>query len=134
MWCECWDTDDDDYYSWIDANYIDFYDERPTKQTTTVTITHTAAVTDTTTVTALFAAVIVIIIAISALLIVLITKKGKVVTAAPDMSSVKAFNNRSNNNINTQIDGDLFCVNCGKARSSPDDVFCPNCGTQYNNQ
>lgn len=181
-WYECWDTDDGDYYGWIDARYIDFYDERPPKQTTTaatttqpvrtvisektvivtvtVTITQEAAVTDTTTETALFAAeivtndengnksesgidsqmliiiiaiIIVIIIAISALLIVLITKKGKVVTAVPDMSSVKAFNNRGNN-ISTQIEGDLFCVNCGAARSSPDDVFCPNCGTPYNNQ
>lgn len=24
-WYECWDTDDGDYYGWIDANYIDFY-------------------------------------------------------------------------------------------------------------
>lgn len=25
LWYECWDTDDGDYYGWIDSNYIDFY-------------------------------------------------------------------------------------------------------------
>lgn len=24
-WYELWDTDDGDYYGWVDANYIDFY-------------------------------------------------------------------------------------------------------------
>jgi len=24
-WYECWDTDDGDYYGWIDSTYIDFY-------------------------------------------------------------------------------------------------------------
>lgn len=28
-WYECWDTDDGDYYGWIDANYLSFYDEAP---------------------------------------------------------------------------------------------------------
>lgn len=25
LWYECWDTDDGDYYGWIDSAYIDFY-------------------------------------------------------------------------------------------------------------
>lgn len=28
-WYECWDTDDGDYYGWIDANYLSFYDTTP---------------------------------------------------------------------------------------------------------
>lgn len=28
-WYECWDTDDGDYYGWIDASFLSFYDERP---------------------------------------------------------------------------------------------------------
>lgn len=28
-WYECWDTDDGDYYGWIDANYLSFYDAAP---------------------------------------------------------------------------------------------------------
>lgn len=28
-WYECWDTDDGDYYGWIDANYLFFYDTAP---------------------------------------------------------------------------------------------------------
>ncbi len=26
LWYECWDTDDGDYYGWIDSSYLDFYD------------------------------------------------------------------------------------------------------------
>ncbi len=64
-WYECWDTDDGDYYGWIDANYLSFYDELPppteaptpppteatTKATTTEAATEAAAVTEATTVT-----------------------------------------------------------------------------------
>lgn len=28
-WYECWDTDDGDYYGWIDSNYLSFYDTTP---------------------------------------------------------------------------------------------------------
>lgn len=49
-WYECWDTDDGDYYGWIDARYLSFYDEAP-KQTTeapkkTVVIEKTVLVTE----------------------------------------------------------------------------------------
>lgn len=64
-WYECWDTDDGDYYGWIDANYLSFYDELPppteaptpppteatTKATTTEAATEAAAVTESATVT-----------------------------------------------------------------------------------
>ena len=26
QWYELWDSDDGDYYGWVDANYIDFYE------------------------------------------------------------------------------------------------------------
>lgn len=54
LWYQCWDTDDGDYYGWIDSKYIDFYDERPqttpappeTKVVTSlVTVTVTVPVT-----------------------------------------------------------------------------------------
>ena len=48
-WYECWDTDDGDYYGWIDARYLSFYDEAP-KQTEapikTVIIEKTVLVTE----------------------------------------------------------------------------------------
>ncbi len=48
-WYECWDTDDGDYYGWIDVNYLSFYDEAP-KQTEapqkTVVIEKTVVVTE----------------------------------------------------------------------------------------
>ena len=47
-WYECWDTDDGDYYGWIDSNYIAFYDEMPPAQkvvTVTVTVPVTVTVT-----------------------------------------------------------------------------------------
>lgn len=48
-WYECWDTDDGDYYGWIDANYLSFYDEAP-KQTEapkkTVVVEKTVLVTE----------------------------------------------------------------------------------------
>ena len=25
VWYELWDSDDGDYYGWVDSNYIDFY-------------------------------------------------------------------------------------------------------------
>ncbi|MBQ8825273.1 MAG: zinc ribbon domain-containing protein [Ruminococcus sp.] len=28
-WYQCWDTDDGDYYGWIDAKYLSFYDAKP---------------------------------------------------------------------------------------------------------
>lgn len=46
-WYECWDTDDGDYYGWIDNRYISFYDERPQTQkvqTSIVTVTVTVPV------------------------------------------------------------------------------------------
>lgn len=181
-WYECWDTDDGDYYGWIDANYIDFYDERPAKQTTTakktteaartvisertvvvtvtVPVTQATEATSPTTETTLFAAamvtddnndingnsgisnqmiiiimaiIVVVIIAIAALLIVLLTKKDKV-KAVPMTDNSRGFNNGVDNIGSPSIEGDLFCVQCGTARSNQDALFCPNCGTPYNNQ
>lgn len=43
-WYECWDTDDGDYYGWIDANYISFYDQRPQTQVVTSVVTVTVPV------------------------------------------------------------------------------------------
>lgn len=54
LWYQCWDTDDGDYYGWIDSKYIDFYDERPQttpapvkteKVTSVVTVTVPVTVT-----------------------------------------------------------------------------------------
>lgn len=188
-WYECWDTDDGDYYGWIDSSYIYFYDEHPAKLTTTAKKTTEAArtvisektvvVTVTVTVTqpvieessqatetTLFAAamvtdynndsnsnsgisnqviiiimaiIIVIIIVIVALLIVLVTKKDKA-KEIPMARNAKGFDNFNNfdngvNNIGSPaMEGDLFCVECGKARRNPNASFCPYCGTPYNNQ
>ena len=35
-WYECWDTDDGDYYGWIDANYLSFYDTTPAPAQTVI--------------------------------------------------------------------------------------------------
>ncbi len=54
-WYECWDTDDGDYYGWIDEQFLRFYDEYPrteppTEATTTKATTTTAVTTQITTV------------------------------------------------------------------------------------
>lgn len=51
-WYECWDTDDGDYYGWIDANYLSFYDTTPAPAQTqapkqTVIVEKTVLVTET---------------------------------------------------------------------------------------
>ncbi len=38
-WYECWDTDDGDYYGWIDQNFISFYDEMVVTSVVTVPVT-----------------------------------------------------------------------------------------------
>lgn len=50
-WYECWDTDDGDYYGWIDANYLSFYDTTPAPAQTqapkqTVIVEKTVLVTE----------------------------------------------------------------------------------------
>ncbi|MGN0632138.1 MAG: hypothetical protein ACI4JN_12510 [Ruminococcus sp.] len=58
-WYECWDTDDGDYYGWIDGNYLSFYDVTPQPQpqpqpqpvTSLITVTVTVPITVTETVT-----------------------------------------------------------------------------------
>ena len=51
LWYECWDTDDGDYYGWIDANYLSFYDTTPAPAQTqapkqTVIVEKTVLVTE----------------------------------------------------------------------------------------
>jgi tetrahydromethanopterin S-methyltransferase subunit B len=36
-WYECWDSDDGDYYGWIDSTYLDFYDTVPATAAPVVT-------------------------------------------------------------------------------------------------
>lgn len=48
-WYECWDTDDGDYYGWIDANYLSFYDTTPAQTQApkqTVVVEKTVLVTE----------------------------------------------------------------------------------------
>ena len=50
-WYECWDTDDGDYYGWIDSNYLSFYDTTPAPAQTqapkqTVIVEKTVLVTE----------------------------------------------------------------------------------------
>lgn len=50
-WYECWDTDDGDYYGWIDTNYLSFYDTTPAPAQTqapkqTVIVEKTVLVTE----------------------------------------------------------------------------------------
>lgn len=50
-WYECWDTDDGDYYGWIDSNYLSFYDTTPSPSQTqapkqTVIVEKTVLVTE----------------------------------------------------------------------------------------
>lgn len=50
-WYECWDTDDGDYYGWIDANYLSFYDTTPAPAQTqapkqTVVVEKTVLITE----------------------------------------------------------------------------------------
>ena len=50
-WYECWDNDDGDYYGWIDANYLSFYDTTPAPAQTqapkqTVIVEKTVLVTE----------------------------------------------------------------------------------------
>ena len=50
-WYECWGTDDGDYYGWIDANYLSFYDTTPAPAQTqapkqTVIVEKTVLVTE----------------------------------------------------------------------------------------
>ncbi len=45
-WYECWDSDDGDYYGWIDEKFLRFYDEYPkTEPPTQATVATTEAVT-----------------------------------------------------------------------------------------
>ena len=51
LWYQCWDTDDGDYYGWIDANYLSFYDTTPAPAQTqapkqTVIVEKTVLVTE----------------------------------------------------------------------------------------
>ncbi len=48
-WYECWDTDDGDYYGWIDENFLRFYDEYPRTEPPTEATTTKATTTTTTT-------------------------------------------------------------------------------------
>lgn len=38
-WYECWDTDDGDYYGWIDGNYLWFYSPRESSSVSSYSIT-----------------------------------------------------------------------------------------------
>lgn len=39
LWYQCWDTDDGDYYGWIDGNYLSFYVNNSSSGSSPVTIT-----------------------------------------------------------------------------------------------
>ena len=107
-WYECWDTDDGDYYGWVDSNYVSFYSSNNNsnsnnKQTVTVTVPVMVTVTVPVTVT-----VTVTEAATTPPATTLTTTATS--TSIKDEEAIAAVTNKNDNDDSSTLDSKMFII------------------------
>jgi hypothetical protein len=158
-WYECWDTDNGDYYGWIDANNLTFY--ATTTEAPAVTAAEEETILTTETVAPASAAggifdfgdnnidrssssstnsgmdnnLLLILIAVAIFLIIIVAVL-IILLMARKMQGSRSIG-RVQENFDApqqpQHPSQLFCTNCGASRTSQDGIFCKKCGHRYEN-